>query len=1179
LWAAEPMVENPTNIDVDSRGRVWVTEGVNYRLWRNTAMKPAPGADRVKVLEDTDGDGKADKVTVFAENITPVPMGIAVQEVWQGGKLAKTRVFVGNSPSILVFEDTDGDLKADSRKEFLTGFGGVDHDHGVHGMTFGPDGKLYFTQGDGSYAAAKDEKIPMHTTFKVKDADGRWLQSTELGTVLRVDLDGKNLELLARRLRNDYETAVNSFGDVFVSDNDDDGNRGSRMVWILDGANYGYRTTSRHWAEEVPGVMPKLAGTGNGSPCGILVYEGNLLPSKYYEAVLQIDAGTHQINFHPLVRRGSGWRTDYEVLLKGDDPWFRPVDASTAPDGSLIVADWYDAGVGGHAFADQNTGRLYRLAPKGHAPSVPNHDAGTPEGLTKALASPNVATWMAAREALVALGAAARPAVQKLADAAEPVLKSRALYVLADLPETGTVDLYAALKNENPRLRESALRRLTRDARRHGVIEPEAAKTVEPRSMKHLAAILPLADDADAGVRRELLTALRDVPTDKAGPAVEKLVAGWDGQDRFYLEVARLALVNRESAYLEKLFAGLSRKAVAAGWSDGPLALPPYFPVTTNDAFLHSDDQLPPANAASIVLGTAWVLGRPEALPAISALLSKNTSLEVERGVGLVLDAINDPRAAAVLTERFAASPDLSLRRDVLKRLGSKLGGAWSAARDADDAKKVFTEALAAPELRVEAIQAVARAGIGSFAPTLLSFVESDAIDVGTRGTALEALGRMKVEAAKPLALKFAEGAKGQSRGGPLAVAALAALADLQGGEGAALLENVAADDAYPIDYRQRAVQVLAGDFAGAERLAKLAKDKKLPVELTTDAAYLLHNHPDRRVQDLANREFPLPKPVGGAKNLADVLALAGDVERGRAVFARNRSDACIRCHRVQGVGQWVGPDLSSIGTKYGRPELLYHTLNPSGAIGYNYVPSAVALTDGRVLTGLVTSEAADRIVLKTAAGERIVIPTAEIEARRAQNKSIMPENLADAMSAQDLADLVQYLLTLRQPVSTVGEYYVLGPAPLAAYDPAQRPDVRAAVDVNGKMLRWQRTTAGSDDFLDLSGVVGGAADAGAFCVVPVVSSQRQPARVVLTAAGAVEAWLNGEKLELAAGAAVGTGGDRLLEAKTALAEGPNNLVVRVAGGEVRGAGLVTTIVTDRELRFGFDGAAKVAAK
>ena len=132
--------------------------GLNYRLTRggNKRFQRIEEADKIKILEDTDGDGKADKATVFADRVFPVPMGIAVEEHFdKAGKYQGCRVFVGNSPDLLVLEDTDGDDKADKRYPLLTGFGGVDSDHGVHGMVLGLDGKLYFSHGDGCCSVHK----------------------------------------------------------------------------------------------------------------------------------------------------------------------------------------------------------------------------------------------------------------------------------------------------------------------------------------------------------------------------------------------------------------------------------------------------------------------------------------------------------------------------------------------------------------------------------------------------------------------------------------------------------------------------------------------------------------------------------------------------------------------------------------------------------------------------------------------------------------------------------------------------------------------------------------------------------------------------------------------------------------------------------------------------------------
>src|SRR5262245_13624272 len=230
LWASEPLFCNPTSMDIDHLGRVWVCEAVNYRQILRGKPVLRPEGDRILILEDSKGGGKADKVTVVAQApYIQAPLGIAVAKdpVGPGWK-----VYVGQSPDILLFEDKDGDGKADGPpKKFLTGFKGIDHDHGVHGITIGPDGRLYFSVGDQGVQGLKDKNGKVWTS---NSTDCR------AGTIWRCDLDGTNLELLAHNFRNEYEPCVDSFGTIFVSDNDDDGNQQTRICYVMPGGNYGY---------------------------------------------------------------------------------------------------------------------------------------------------------------------------------------------------------------------------------------------------------------------------------------------------------------------------------------------------------------------------------------------------------------------------------------------------------------------------------------------------------------------------------------------------------------------------------------------------------------------------------------------------------------------------------------------------------------------------------------------------------------------------------------------------------------------------------------------------------------------------------------------------------------------------------------------------------------------------
>ncbi|QDT05515.1 Cytochrome c [Rubripirellula lacrimiformis] len=1003
LWASEPMVRNPTAMEIDSRGRVWIAEGLNYRMKQRQfdSMGRVEGADQIKILSDTDGDGKADKVTVFADNIFPVPLGLAVEEIWKDGVQTGTRVYTGNSPDFLVLEDTDGDDKADHRYALLTGFRGVDSDHGLHGMTFGPDGKLYFTVGDARYGA--DKRKSGDPTLDVLDQSGRRVTSTNVGATLRVNRDGTELQILSSGHRNNYEAAVDSFGNVFGSDNDDDGNRGCRMYWVMAGGEYGYQhpDSSRHWAEELPGIIPKLVGTGNGAPSGLIVYEGNLLPEQYYGAVLQVDSGTHQVNLHRIVRFGAGFRSDYGVLLKGDDDWFRPVDVSVAADGSLFVCDWYDAGVGGNRFSDQTTGRIYRV---GAVTAEQNALTFDGNNAIEALQSPNPVARLAARDQLLRQGADSRSELLWLFQDANPVVRARALHVLHALPTTGDADVAEALLDPNPRIREMAVGLLSLSDQHNP-------------SDQDLDKIMALVDDTDAGVRRALLLAISNQPTEGINVALQELAAAWDGRDRLYLEALRGALIVREPDFLQDLFNRLVNTAIEDGWDEQPIAVPPFYPVGTNDAFLRPQDELPPSNAASRVLGLAWVLQRSETLPAIERLLSHNHSPSVEQAASLALVGISDPAAGRLLIKRFfAAGVADDGKLDIVRQLGRGLSGDWNQLVDDESLRKVFMVALKSPVLQVPAIESLARAKMKGFAEPLMDIAADDSQQAIVRVAALTSLGKMTHKPVAELAAELVGSSKGSSSGGQIALAGLEAIS-LVGDESAqSALLNVLLDNNMPLDARRKSLQLVATTSRGADAVLSLQKQSEIAADLESEMSFLLHNHSDGRIRHLAEQQLPATSGIDSKKihNVQAVLALHGNAGRGRELFTNHKDAACARCHRVTGEGSLVGPDLASVGMKYGERELLYHIQYPSGAINYNFVATSFLFIDGRIQNGLVLDRQDGKITLGIATGQQITIEEDDVEEERPQSVSLMPEGLVANFTEQQLCDLVEYLRTLR---------------------------------------------------------------------------------------------------------------------------------------------------------------------
>ena len=574
LFASEPMVRNPTDIDIDERGRVWVTEGVNYRSSFQKWGVLQPEGDRIVILEDTKGTGHADKETVFYQDPSVnSALGICV---------LGNKVIVSDSPNVFVLTDTDGDGEADKRELLFTGISGVDHDHGVHAFTFGPDGKLYFNMGNESkqlcYPLTKD--VPLHGPVRdvakkpVIDRDGNEVNSSgkpyRMGMGFRCNVDGSEVETLAWNFRNNYEVAVDSFGTMWQSDNDDDGNRGVRINYVMEYGNFGFsdemtgagwpagwqkakakgapeeEKIAYEWHQHDPGVVPNLLNTGAGSPTGIILYEGSLLPEPFRGKIIHCDAGPRVVRSYTLQADGAGYKAEIKNILTTTDSWFRPSDVCVAPDGSIYVSDWNDSGVGGHYMADQKlaamTGRIYRVAPTGNKSSVPKLDLSSARDCVEALQSPNLSTRYLGWSRLHALGGKAEGDLKTLWKGNEPRVRARALQLLARIQGKANEYIAAALKDSNPDIRICGLR-----------IARELKLDIAPF-------LKMLARDSSAQVRRDCAIALRHNHSPEAPKLWATLAAQHDANDRWSLEALGIGADKQWDAFLDAWLAQVGDK-------------------------------------------------------------------------------------------------------------------------------------------------------------------------------------------------------------------------------------------------------------------------------------------------------------------------------------------------------------------------------------------------------------------------------------------------------------------------------------------------------------------------------------------------------------------------------------------------------------------------------------------
>jgi len=291
------------------------------------------------------------------------------------------------------------------------------------------------------------------------------------------------------------------------------------------------------WHQYDPGVVPNLLHTGGGSPTGILLYEGHLLPRVFWNQMIHCDAGPRVVRAYPAQADGAGYKAETLNIVTTPDTWFRPADVCVAPDGSLYMADWNDAGVGGHNMADQNvekmTGRIYRVAPPGSKASVPTLNLKTAAGCVEALQSPNHATRYLAWTKLRSMQSGAEKPLQKLWQDKDPRMRARALHLLARIQGRERKYIDTAIKDADSDIRITGLR-ITRELK-----------------LDVIPVVRTLAHDSSAQVRRECALALRDNTSPEAPKLWAQLAMQHDGSDRWYLEALGIGADRQWDSFLE----------------------------------------------------------------------------------------------------------------------------------------------------------------------------------------------------------------------------------------------------------------------------------------------------------------------------------------------------------------------------------------------------------------------------------------------------------------------------------------------------------------------------------------------------------------------------------------------------------------------------------------------------
>ena len=941
LFASEPMMTNPTNMDIDDRGRIWITEAYNYRTQLNPKNPTKAAGDRILILEDSDGDGKADKSTVFYQGTDiSSALGIAV---------FGNKIFVSVSPNVFVFTDENGDDVPDSKEVLFTGVGGVQHDHGMHAFTFAPDGKLYFNYGNEGKGLHKGDGSP------ILDPMGRPINSDtapyQEGMVFRCDPDGSNVEILGWNFRNNYEVAVDSYGRMWQSDNDDDGNRSTRINFVMDYGNYGFKDEitktdwrtrrinmedsvwQQHWHLNDPGVVPNLVQTYAGSPTGILVYEGKLLPVEYQNQVIHADAGPNVIRMYPVGISGAGFTGVAKPVLDGNkrDNWFRPSDVTVAPDGSIFISDWYDPGVGGHAVGDLDKGRVYRLAPKKSKYKVSTPDYSSVESLIELVQNPNRAIHFKAFMALKEKGAEATEALEKLYESEDSRMKARAFWLLSKLPN-GNEYIQKAAADSDENIRVAAVRA----SRING--------------MKDAGFLLQLAADPSAQIRREVAVAIRY----ENQPAVwQKLAESYKSGDRWYLEALGIAAEYRWESYLPAYL-----EKAGANWNTSPEA---------KDLVWRSRSAKTPELLEQMILAE----NSPADLRYYRALDFQNADLKNQTLKTLLAKGQNEDQVIILRQAAFdTQKPDATL----LNLAKAKSG---DIADDQDFLDIVSKYKLKDQKNRVLSIvyqennSRMAGAAAGIFA-------------------SLYGLG----EVGK--AMKDADQTK--------AIAAIRKFGVVDNTEMAMLLSKFWNNANAPLAIRTAAMEEMKG-YQSEGALWEFAKVDKIPADLLPIAQKILMSTWNSNIRQFATEKYG--SSMDSNYDIPRMLAATGAIEKGKVIAA----GYCTACHKIGSEGIDFGPGLTKIGNKLSKEALINSIINPSEGMGFGYETQVVKFKDGKEIRCIINSKTENDLIVKLVGmGEQTIYKLADIESITQSNESLMPKF---PLSEEELVDLVSYLMGL----------------------------------------------------------------------------------------------------------------------------------------------------------------------
>ncbi|MEJ7829436.1 MAG: PVC-type heme-binding CxxCH protein [Segetibacter sp.] len=953
LLANEPLISDPVDMEIDEYGRLYVVEMHGYPLDKT-------GSGKIKLLSDSDGDGRMDKSIVFAEGLT-LPNSIMR---WKKG------VLVTDAPYVFYFEDTNGDGHAEVKDTMLSGFALSNPQHNLNSPVLGIDNWIYLAH-EGAVStqtyqnefgdAGSEIYYPAHP-------DTPRLQKNASGRSVRFRPDQFKLETTSSKTQ--FGHTFDSWGHHFLVSN------ANHIIHEVIAAEYLKRnpdllvsnaTQSLSDHADAAEVFPITKNpehqllTDVGvitSACGITAYLGGAFPAPFDSVTFVAEPVSNLIHVDRIKSKGttftaSRMHTNKEFLAS-TDPWFRPVNMHIGPDGALYVVDYYRQIIehpewmgeevikSGKLYNGSDKGRIYRITPVSAKPAEWTKGLklgnATDEQLVNELSNPNIWWRLNAQRLLVdRTNKQVVPALINMArNTASPLGRLHAMWTLEGMGELPPSLIEYSLKDPVAGIRENAIK----------LAELQFLNAPQLQN-----ALLSLKGDSDAKVRYQLLCSLGSVNTPQASHARNELLFR-DINDE-WMQVAALSASSSQTAALLKVVIDTFRQDVPA-YASLLKRLSTMIGASGTTELIHQ------LIVQAVTPGTKQHAGwKGPLLQGIAQGLKTQKSLTALKGEqDLLLKTLFENPSAAVRTASL----------DMLKVIG--LPNNVSVKKAKEKAVMMATNRKQPEDKRVEAINFLAIADPAPYKPLLQKLIspfEPPAIQVA--------------------ALKTLSAIPDNTISGFL----LARWPDLT-----PAIRNEAINT-FMVNSGRMAI-LLDGIESGKIQTAAIGWQRSVRLMAQSDLKLR------ERARKLLTKNESEQMKVN--KEYEQVLTLAGNAESGKNIFLKN----CSSCHQVRGtLGVDFGPDLGTV-HNWSPGAILANILSPNLSISSGYNLWSAELKDGSSFDGIISTETPAAITLKNAGRVERTIKRADIKSLKALNMSTMPAGLEKQVNQQQMADLIAYL-------------------------------------------------------------------------------------------------------------------------------------------------------------------------